>query len=99
VKTQWDYETMQMQLPGPVIEASLWLRIGFFSGVSIVAVAFMEFLQSHSGLLLSSLSAVLGAALAVISVRRALALLDRESATDAREGEVAPAPHRALSES
>jgi hypothetical protein len=75
----------QTEASGAVIEASLWLRLGFFSGCAIVA-----------GLLLSLTSAVLGAALAAFSVRRALGLLERESAAADVSG---PASERALSQS
>ena len=80
-----------------VIEASLWLRLGFFSGSSIAAVALIRYVEGASGLLLSLASAVVGAALAVFSVRRGLGLLERENAS-AREA-VSPAERSVLSQS
>lgn len=91
------YSSSRIEVSGAVIEASLWLRLGFFSGFAIVAVAVIRYFERDSGLLLSLTSAVLGAALAAFSVRRALGLLDRESA--ASPGESASVQQRMVSES
>ncbi len=98
MEPQLRYPSPRTEVSGAVIEASLWLRLGFFSGVAIVAVAAIRFLDSQSGLLLSLASAVLGAALAAFSVRRALDLLERESAASG-DGESVPAKQRVLSQS
>jgi len=89
---------LRTEVSGAIIEASLWLRLGFFSGVALVAVALLRYVQGDSGLLLSLGSALFGAALAAFSVRRALGLLERESG--ANDSDSVPAQQqRALSES
>jgi hypothetical protein len=99
---------MESQLPprpsryevsGAVIEASLWLRIGVFSGASIGIVGLLSLFRGDSGLALALASVIVGSALATLSTRRAFALLDRQSAAEARDDGLTIVRHCVASES
>jgi hypothetical protein len=62
--------------PWPLVESSLWLRLGFVAATAAV-VALMELYKGAAGLLAGLAWIFGGAWLAALSWRRAIALIDR----------------------
>jgi hypothetical protein len=72
-------EDMREWASGKAIAAGMWLRLGFFGGLGVCVVALSRLAEQHGRAWTSVGLALAGAALAVLSVRRAWVLLQDEA--------------------